>query len=108
MTMKVDIEKLFLDSLINSLPDYIYFKDRNSQFLMVNQALADRLGLKDSSEALGHTDHEFFNKEHADQARRDELQVMKTGQALVGKELPMAKLTGFSQPNCLFTTLMER
>ncbi len=83
--MKADIEKLFLDSLINSLPDNIYFKDRESRFLMVNRALAQRFGLKDPSEALGRTDADFFDEEHAQEARDDEIEVMETGLPMIGK-----------------------
>ena len=73
--MKVDIEKLFLDSLINNLPDYIYFKDTDSRFLMINRALSAAFGLKEPSEALGNTDHKFYDEASADQARKDELKV---------------------------------
>ena len=84
--MKVDIEKLFLDSLINNLPDYIYFKDTDSRFLMINRALSAAFGLQEPSEALGNTDHKFYDEASADQARKDELKVMRSGKPLIGKE----------------------
>ena len=95
--MKADIEKLFLDSLINSLPDNIYFKDRESRFLMINRALAERFGLKDPSEALGKTDADFFDSEHARNARYDELQVMQTGKPIIGKEEHETTHSGLSK-----------
>jgi len=84
--MKVDIEKLFLDSLINSLPDHIFFKDTESRFLMINRALASRFGLSDPALALGRTDFDFFSDGHAQEARNDEIEVMRTGKPIIAKE----------------------
>lgn len=95
--MKADIEKLFLDSLINSLPDNIYFKDTESRFLMVNRALAKRFNLTDPAQALGRTDFDFFEEEHSRLAREDELVVMRTGNPIVGKEEHETTLEGSSQ-----------
>src|SRR5690606_28191638 len=38
-------EKKFMDVLMDNLPDRIYFKDRNSQFIRCNMALAKIFGL---------------------------------------------------------------
>ena len=79
-------ERHFLHSLMDNLPDSIYFKDEASRFLKVNRALANRFGVGMTVKALGQRDADFFTSEHADAARADELEVMKTGQAIVGRE----------------------
>jgi PAS domain S-box-containing protein len=53
---------------MDSLPDNIYFKDRESRFLVVNRAMVTWTGLKDQSEMIGKTDHDLFAEEHADAA----------------------------------------
>jgi sigma-B regulation protein RsbU (phosphoserine phosphatase) len=75
-----------LEILMNKIPDAIYFKDTDSRFLRINQAHARRFSLADPALALGKTDADFFTDKHAQQARADELKVMKTGQPLVGIE----------------------
>jgi two-component system cell cycle sensor histidine kinase/response regulator CckA len=79
-------EQDLLNKLITNIPDHIYFKDRLSRFTKINLAHARWFGLSDPSDALGKTDSDFFSAEHAQQAYRDEQQIMATGQPVVGLE----------------------
>ena len=74
-----------LRSLMDNLPDYIYFKNRASQFTSLNKALGKAFGLEDPAAALGKTDFDFFTSEHAQQAYDDEQGIMETGQPILGK-----------------------
>jgi PAS domain S-box-containing protein len=78
-------KRSLLNSLMDTLPDSIYFKDAESRFLRINKALANRLGLDDPGAAVGKTDFDFFTDEHARQAREDEQAILETGQTVVGK-----------------------
>jgi PAS domain S-box-containing protein len=80
-----DAERIFLSALMANVPDSIYFKDRDSRFLMINRALADRFNLKNPDEAVGRSDADFFSSEHARAARADETEVMRTGLPLIAK-----------------------
>ncbi len=71
--------------LMNHLPDSIFFKDKESRFIAINKACATKMGLQDPSEAIGKTDFDFFNDEHAQQAREDEIEVMKSEQPIIDK-----------------------
>jgi PAS domain S-box-containing protein len=82
----LDQERYLLQPLLDNVPDRIYFKDRQSRFLCMSQALAQRFGLKDPGEAIGKTDADFFAAEFAGQSRADEEAVMRAGQPMVGKE----------------------
>jgi PAS domain S-box-containing protein len=75
-----------LELLMDNIPDAIYFKDKASQFVMINRAHAKRFGLADAHLAVGKSDADFFTSEHAQQALADEQRVMQTGQPLVGIE----------------------
>jgi len=72
-----------LRTLMEHLPDTIYFKDRNSRFLRVNRAQFERFGLSCEAGAIGKTDADFFTDQHAVKARQDELEIMRTGEPIV-------------------------
>jgi two-component system, sensor histidine kinase and response regulator len=79
-------EKYLLYMLMNHLPDSIYFKDSESRFLRISQALADRFGLKSPGESVNKTDFDFFSEEHARQTMKDERDLMRTGNPVLSKE----------------------
>lgn len=79
-------ERYLLHTLMDNLPDSIYFKDLECRFLRINRSLTERFGLQDSMQAIGKSDRDFFAPEHAQETLADEQKVIATGQPLVGKE----------------------
>jgi PAS domain S-box-containing protein len=79
-------ESMFLNAMIEAIPDSIYFKDTASRFIRANQALARLFGLSDPTEANGKSDADFFSAEHARQALADEQNIIRTGRPLVDIE----------------------
>jgi diguanylate cyclase (GGDEF)-like protein/PAS domain S-box-containing protein len=79
----VDQPAFFLGILLDTIPDNIYFKDAQSRFTRISRHMAVWLGLADPLEALGKTDFDFFTSEHAEQAFRDEQDIIRTGVPLV-------------------------
>ena len=77
-------DELF-EFLLEHIPDRIYFKDKESQFIRVSRAKAERHGVADPRELIGKTDFDLFTAEHAEAALEDEQQIMRTGQAIAGK-----------------------
>ncbi len=79
-------DRMLLHALMEHIPDAIYFKDTASRFLMISAAHAGKFHSGNPAAVIGKTDHDFFSPSHADQARADELKIMRTGQPLVGVE----------------------
>jgi diguanylate cyclase (GGDEF)-like protein/PAS domain S-box-containing protein len=79
-------EQYLLRTLLDSLPDHIYFKDRRSRFTHLSEHLAKKFGLNDPAEALGKTDFDFFNEEHARSAFEVEQKIISTGQPMMDLE----------------------
>jgi PAS domain S-box-containing protein len=71
---------------MDNVPDSIYFKDKDSRFIRVNRALADRLGLASPGDAVGKSDADFFSAEHAEAALADEREVIRFGEPLMNVE----------------------
>ena len=79
-------EKDLFTTLMDTLPDRVYFKDPESRFLRINAAKGRRLGLANVAEAIGKSDADFYSPEQAERARADEKEVFQTGRALIDKE----------------------
>ena len=83
--LKLNKEKELLQSLMDNLPDTIYFKDAESRFTRINQAQAVMLGLQSPDEAIGKSDFDFSPKEQATLSFQDELDIMETGKPLINR-----------------------
>jgi PAS domain S-box-containing protein len=79
-------ERSLLRSLLDNMPDYIYFKDAQSRFLRVSKELAGLLGIDDPAQAIGKTDFDFFTPDYARQAFLDEQEMIRSGRPIIGKE----------------------
>jgi PAS domain S-box-containing protein len=80
------VEQSLLTNLLRTSPDHIYFKDRQSRFIRINDRMAQSFGLRSPEDAVGKSDFDFFTEEHARQAYEDEQQVMRTGKPIIGIE----------------------
>jgi PAS domain S-box-containing protein len=79
-------ERHLLHTLMDNLPDLIYFKDRESRFTRINLALAKKFDLDHPAQAIGKTDFDFLPAEHAKEFLKDDAELLRTGQPIVGKE----------------------
>ena len=79
-------EQYLMNALMNTIPDYIYFKDTESRFIRTTRAHAKTFGLSDPAEAIGKTDFDFFTEEHARPAYEDEQEIIRSGQPKMGME----------------------
>jgi PAS domain S-box-containing protein len=96
-------ERHVLDSLLDSAPDYIYFKDREGHYTRINRALTARLGATDAAQLIGKTDFDLLPDALASRHRADEVRIMETGTPIVNREEQMDDAAGVTW---LGTTLM--
>lgn len=79
-------EKFLLETLLNNLPDAIYFKNVEGLFLRTSKSLARRLAVDDPQALIGRSDAEFFSQEYAEKTQADEANVITTGEAILAVE----------------------
>jgi PAS domain S-box-containing protein len=67
--------------LFDFLPDVSFFsKDRNFRFVCASRPFVERFGLKDEAQVLGKDDFELFPSRLAESFRRDDEEILRTGQ----------------------------
>ena len=78
---EIDLEKFYLKQLVDNLPEFLFWKDKNSVFLGCNKNFASMAGLSSPREIVGKTDYDLpWSKEESDSYRADDLQVIQSGQ----------------------------
>ncbi len=73
--------KAMLSGILNSVPQSIFWKDRNGFYLGCNEVFAQAVGLDRPEDILGKTDFDLpWAREEAEGYRADDREVMDTGQ----------------------------
>lgn len=86
IAVELQYERDRLRTLIDHLPDFVFIKDKNGDFLTVNRALIQMYGCSDEQELIGKNDFDFSLPELAAAYRDDDLEVMKTRRPLINRE----------------------
>src|SRR4029077_7001370 len=73
---------ILLSAFMASTPDHVYFKDLDSRFVWVSESLARSFGRR-VEDIVGRTDADFFDAERARVYREAELEIVRTGRAIV-------------------------
>jgi len=81
-------ERNLLRTLIDNLPDFIYVKNTESQFVTVNTAVTQLMGAATPGELIGKTDFDFYPKELAEKYYTDDQEIVYSGQAVINQEEP--------------------
>jgi hypothetical protein len=86
VTTVLEKERTLMNSLMDNLPDRIYFKDLESKFIRVNKSMATKHDISELKKIEGLTDFDLFTNEHAIQAFNDEQEIIRTGNPIVNIE----------------------
>jgi len=78
-------ERDLLNTLMDSIPDTIYFKDKSSRFTRINKAQVSVLGVNDPGEAVGKSDLDFQSPELAKGFYAEEQEIIRTGKPLIDR-----------------------
>ncbi|MFH1523519.1 MAG: GAF domain-containing protein [Chloroflexota bacterium] len=87
-------ERQQLRTLIDNLPDQIYFKDTEGRMLIANLAQARLLGAKSPEELVGKTDFDYFPEDLASKYYNDERKLMLSGESIIGMDEPTVDTLG--------------
>lgn len=91
LTNRIREEQLVRDNeakyrtLLDNLPQRVFYKDLNLNFVAVNPQFAQSAGVH-VTDMIGHSDQDFFDKEVADRYQADDLKVLQEGKALEYEE----------------------
>ena len=69
----------YFTTLMDNVPSYIYFKDRDSKFLQVNHSMIELMGAESVKDIIGKADADYFDADLARKKRQDELHIIETG-----------------------------
>jgi PAS domain S-box-containing protein len=81
-----ELELTCMSNLLSANWERVYFKDLQSRFLLVSAGwIAAYAPGRAAAELIGKTDFDVFSGQHASAAFRDEQQVIRTGEPIIGK-----------------------
>lgn len=83
-----------LTAVLDSIPQRVFWKDRNSVYLGCNKSLAEDAGYSDPAELVGKDDYATASKVTAEQYRDDDRKVMETGEPKINFEEPQIRPDG--------------
>ncbi len=86
--------QLMLRTVLDNIPQRVFWKDTDCNYLGCNRAFAGDAGFSDSSSIVGKTDEDASWREHAVQYRADDQRVMETGIAKLAYEEPLENAAG--------------
>lgn len=82
-------------ALLDNFPFMVWFKDTNSHYLAVNQALSKACGVDDPEQLVGKSDFDFYPVDLAEHYRQNDLSVMLSGHK---KTVEEEHVDGFGVP----------
>lgn len=90
------VEHQLFQTLLNTIPDSVYFKDTHHRFILVNPAKAKHCNTT-TAEMVGKTDFDYFPDNIAQGIHDDEEQIMLSGAPLINKIEKITRKNGSTQ-----------
>src|SRR5262249_35062067 len=99
-------ERHLLHTLMDYLPDPIFFTDTAPRAIRVNKAMTDLWGLDDPAQAVGKTYFDLVQEDVARQLIEESEEIIRTGHPIVAREklipLPDGRMIWFSTTKMSF------
>jgi diguanylate cyclase (GGDEF)-like protein/PAS domain S-box-containing protein len=107
MEEALERERSLLRTIVDTLPDYIFVKDREGRFILANEPWLKMRGLR-SEEAIGKTVHEIFPREMAERMAAQDVEVVATGVPLLDHETTVVSKNAASGGSELRRSLISK
>lgn len=86
---------IVLEKIIDNIPYYIFWKDKDLVFRGCNKLFAQQFGYDDPTDIIGKSDFDFdWTPELCEKYREDDFRIMRTGRAVVNFEEPQKQPDG--------------
>jgi PAS domain S-box-containing protein len=86
--------RAMLETVLNTIPARVFWKDRDSKYLGCNQSFARDAGFASPADIIGRDDHQMGWAEQAQLYRSDDRAVMETGKTKLNYEEPQSTPDG--------------
>lgn len=83
---KLESEKNLLRTVLDSIPDSIYIKDKSSSFITANKNMLELFHVDNYMDIIGKSDFDYYPKEMAKQFFADEQKIISTGNPITNVE----------------------
>ncbi len=85
MEKELNRDRHMMETFWNHLPDSITFKNKDGQYIKVNETFKKWVNIKDASKLLHLTDRDLFDKSYFEKATEEERKVIENGKIIVNK-----------------------
>lgn len=93
-TQQLALKSDLLQTVLNTVPVRVFWKDRLSRYLGCNAAFARDAGKSDPSELLGKTDYDLVWSNEAEQYRSDDAKIIASERSRIAFEEPQTTSSG--------------
>ncbi len=98
----LDSERNLLRTFIDNIPDWIFVKDTDSRFIVVNREFARCAGVEKPVDLVGKSDRDIFPAEVAERIYEDDRAVIRSGRPMFNREETVG--TGASRTSRILLT----
>jgi PAS domain S-box-containing protein len=93
--MKKKRQEIVLKQVLENIPYYVFWKDRDSNYLGANELVAEIAGFEKASDMVGKNDYDCcWKKEEAEYFRKIDKEVMDKGEKVLNIEEPQLQADG--------------
>ena len=85
VNLEISEERYLLRLVIDNVPVFVYFKDLESKFVLVNNRMADLVGAPSPEYLVGKHNRDIVDADLIKSAEEDEQQIMQTGEPIEQK-----------------------